>query len=134
VSSQEVAMFEQSKAFSSFSVDDIGRARTFYAEVLGVEVADGEMGTLELRLVGGAKVFVYPKDDHQAATFTVLNFIVDDVDAAVTALDGRGVRFESYDLPDIKTDARGISRVGGAPAMAWFKDPAGNIISVLEQR
>ena|SRR5688572_12281721 len=125
-------MLGKSRAFSSFSVDDIGRAKKFYGETLGLEVADGEMGTLELRVAGGTPIFVYPKPDHAPATFTVLNFPVENVEEAVSALTRRGVKFEIYDLPDIKTDAKGIAR-GHGPTMAWFKDPAGNVIGILEQ-
>jgi hypothetical protein len=85
---------------------------------------------LALELAGGGNVFIYQKPDHAAATFTVLNFIVDNVDAAVQELSGRGIRFEHYDLPDLKTDEKGILR--GSPTIAWFKDPAGNILSVVK--
>jgi catechol 2,3-dioxygenase-like lactoylglutathione lyase family enzyme len=124
-------MLKSSKAFASFSVDDVGRAKQFYGDVLGLKVADGQMGTLELHVAGGHTVFVYPKTGHQPATFTVLNFPVSSVEEAVGALEKRGVKFERYDGPDVKTDERGISR-GEGPKMAWFKDPAGNILSVLE--
>jgi len=125
-------MLGDKPAFSSFSVDDISRARAFYHEVLGLQVSDGMMGTLELHVGAGAPpVFVYPKKDHEPATFTVLNFPVASVEEAVGALTRRGVKFERYDLPDIKTDDRGIAR-GPGPTMAWFKDPAGNIFSILE--
>jgi predicted enzyme related to lactoylglutathione lyase len=119
-------MFEQSQAFSGFAVDDIDRARTFYGEVLGLEVTRGEMGLLTLRLPGGAAVLIYPKPDHVPATFTVLNFPVDDVEAAVDALADRGVETLRYE----GTDGRGIQR-GHGPDIAWFTDPAGNILSVL---
>jgi catechol 2,3-dioxygenase-like lactoylglutathione lyase family enzyme len=120
----------KSEAFSGFSVDDIPRAKEFYGETLGLEVSESG-GMLTLRLGGGASVLVYPKRNHSPATFTVLNFPVDDVDDAVRELTGRGVRFEIYRQPDLETDERGIFRQGG-PTIAWFKDPAGNIISVLE--
>ena len=122
-------MFHKQSAFSSFAVPDIAAARRFYADVLGFAVADGEMGTLELDLGSGAKVLVYPKPDHAPAGFTVLNLAVADVDAAVDALAASGVRFEHYDGA-IRTDAKGISR-GNGPTIAWFRDPAGNILSVL---
>lgn len=122
-------MFHRQSAFSSFAVPDIAAARRFYADVLGFPVADGEMGTLDLDLGNGAKVLVYPKPDHAPAGFTVLNLAVADVDAAVDALAARGVRFEHYDGA-IRTDAKGISR-GNGPTIAWFRDPAGNILSVL---
>lgn len=123
-------MLAQSRAFSGFSVDDIPAARDFYGRVLGLEVSEAH-GLLTLHLAGGATVIVYPKPSHQPATFTVLNFPVDDVDATVDALTRRGVRMEHYDGPLVWTDARGISR--GTPTIAWFKDPAGNILSVLKE-
>jgi len=128
-------MLQNAQAFSSFSVGDLGKVREFYGQTLGVEVANDEAmpEILELRLAGGVRIMLYAKPDHAPATFTVLNFIVDDVEAAVAALTGRGVRFEVYDGPAVQTDERGISR-GPGPKMAWFKDPAGNILSVLEQR
>jgi catechol 2,3-dioxygenase-like lactoylglutathione lyase family enzyme len=121
-------MLHDSKAFSGFSVDDIPRARAFYADTLGLEVSE-EHGLLTLHLAGGTNVLAYPKDDHAPATFTILNFPVDDIEAAVSALKAAGVEFESYDEP--KTDEQGIHR-GGGPLIAWFRDPAGNILSVLE--
>ena len=126
-------MFKKARAFSSFSVDDISKARAFYQDTLGLTVTQ-PMDELELELGGGGKVFIYQKADHQPATFTVLNFEVESVDRAVAALGERGVRFEHYDREDIKTDARGIMRGGkGEPTIAWFKDPAGNILSVVEE-
>jgi catechol 2,3-dioxygenase-like lactoylglutathione lyase family enzyme len=119
------------KAFTSFSVNDIQRAREFYGKTLGLELSSGPEGTLIVPLSGGAKVLMYPKPNHQPATFTVLNFPVESVEKAVDELTQRGVRFESYNEPGLKTDARGISR-GNGPTIAWFKDPAGNILSVLE--
>lgn len=121
-------MFEQSQAFSSFAVDDLDRAEAFYRDVLGQEVSRGEMGLLTLRLAGGAAALIYPKPDHVPATFTLLNFPVDDVEAAVDALVERGVIFEHYE----GTDERGIQR-GPGPDIAWFRDPAGNVLSVLSQ-
>jgi len=123
-------MFENSRAFSGFSSDDIPKAKQFYGETLGLDVSESH-GILTLRLSGGGQVVIYPKPNHEPATFTVLNFPVDDVDAAVDELGRRGVRFEHYDRPDLKTDERGIMR-GNGPTIAWFKDPAGNILSVLE--
>jgi catechol 2,3-dioxygenase-like lactoylglutathione lyase family enzyme len=120
-------VFRPQAAFSGFSVDDLRRAQRFYGDTLGLGVEDNGMG-LTLRLPGGATVFVYPKPDHQPATFTILNFEVDDIDSAVTDLAGRGVTFERY--PSIPADDKGISR-GNGPDIAWFKDPAGNILSVL---
>ena len=126
-------MLKASHAFSGFSTNDIARARAFYAETLGLEVTD-DNGMLTLHLAGGGTVLIYPKDDHQAATFTVLNFPVEDIGPAVDALVAAGVAFERY--PDAPQDERGIMR-GPAeygPPIAWFKDPAGNILSVLESR
>jgi catechol 2,3-dioxygenase-like lactoylglutathione lyase family enzyme len=119
------------KAFTSFSVNDIQRAREFYGKTLGLELSSGPEGTLIVPLSGGAKVLMYPKPNHQPATFTVLNFPVESVEKTVDELTQRGVRFETYNEPGLKTDARGISR-GNGPTIAWFKDPAGNILSVLE--
>jgi catechol 2,3-dioxygenase-like lactoylglutathione lyase family enzyme len=123
-------MLGNSRAFSGFSVDDIPQAREFYGGTLGLEVAES-MGMLTLHLPGGMTTILYPKPDHRPATFTVLNFEVDDVDAAVDALTSRGVRMENYNGPMVWTDERGISR--GTPTIAWFKDPAGNILSVLRE-
>src|SRR6266498_3159890 len=125
-------MFKESKAFPSFSVDDLQRAKEFYTKTLELDVS-GQLEGLELRISGGGRIFIYPKPNHTPATFTVLNFPVADVEQAVTELTRRGVRFEIYDEPDLKTDARGIAR-GMGPTIAWFKDPAGNILSVLEER
>ena len=116
-------MLKDSSAFSSFSVSDLAKARAFYGQTLGLEVAEGPEG-LELRLAGGGRVFLYPKKDHAPATFTVLNFAVPSVEEAVTRLTSKGVRFERYDGPMVKTDERGIAR-GDGPTIAWFKDPAG---------
>ena len=124
-------MLRESKAFSGFSANDIPAAKKFYGEVLGLEVSEAH-GLLTLHLAGGKAVLIYPKPNHVPATFTVLNFPVESVDQAVDELTKRGVRFETYDLPDLKTDTRGIMR-GNGPTIAWFKDPAGNILSVLEQ-
>ena len=122
-------MLEHSKAFSGFSVNDIHKAKDFYGKTLGLDVTeDHEM--LTLHLGSGGEVLLYPKPNHTPATFTVLNFPVDDVDKAVEDLSKRGVRFEKYTDPSIKTDAKGIHRDSG-PTIAWFKDPAGNILSVL---
>lgn len=124
-------MLTNSKAFSGFSVPDIQQAKEFYGRTLGLKVAEAH-GLLHLHLAGGTKVLVYPKPNHVPATFTVLNFPVDDIDEAVDQLGKRGVRFEIYDTADLKTDERGVFR-GGGPPIAWFKDPAGNILSVLEE-
>jgi catechol 2,3-dioxygenase-like lactoylglutathione lyase family enzyme len=124
-------MLGDSKAFSGFAVGDIEKAKEFYGRTLGLKVSESN-GLLTLHLAGGNNVLIYPKPNHTPATFTVLNFPVKDVDQAVDELAGRGVRFEIYDLPDIKTDRKGIMR-GNGPTIAWFKDPAGNILSVIEQ-
>ncbi len=122
-------MFKDTKAFSTFSVDDVPRAKQFYGETLGLNVTE-EMDGLGLHLGGGGEVFVYPKSDHRPATFTVLNFPVDDIEQATERLAASGVRFEHYE-GELQTDEKGIFR-GEGPTIAWFKDPAGNILSVLE--
>jgi catechol 2,3-dioxygenase-like lactoylglutathione lyase family enzyme len=123
-------MLEDANAFSGFSVDDLEQAKQFYSETLGLRVSENPAG-LELELGGGTTVFVYPKPNHEPATFTVLNFPVTNIDQAVDDLSAAGVRFERYD--GIESDERGVVRGGGGPTIAWFKDPAGNILSVLEQ-
>jgi predicted enzyme related to lactoylglutathione lyase len=125
-------MLGDSKAFSGFSVDDIEKAKEFYGQRLGLKVSESH-GLLTLHLAGSNDVLIYPKPDHAPATFTVLNFPVDDVDQAVDELTKRGVRFEIYNTADIKTDKKGIMR-GNGPIVAWFKDPAGNVLSVLETK
>ena len=123
-------MFENTKAFSGFSVDDVPRAEQFYGEMLGVKVSrQDEM--LTLHIAGDRDILVYPKPNHEPATFTILNFPVDDIEAAVDALTERGVEFERYEGTELETDEKGIFR-GGGPLIAWFKDPAGNVLSVLE--
>ena len=124
-------MLANSKAFGGFSVNDIARAKEFYAGTLGLSVTEAN-GMLTLELAGGNHVLVYPKDNHVPATFTILNFPVEDIEKAVDELTARGASFEHYDMPDIKTDAKGIARDDYGPPIAWFKDPAGNIVSVLE--
>lgn len=124
-------MLNPNRAFSSFSVNDIQKAKEFYSKTLGIEVGSGPEGTLALHLASGNKALMYPKPNHQPATFTVLNFPVDNVEKTVDELSQRGVQFEKYNEPGLKTDSRGISR-GNGPTIAWFKDPAGNILSVLE--
>jgi len=119
-------MFKNTKAFSGFSVDDVQKAKAFYGQILGLEVSEAH-GLLHLHIGGGSAVLVYPKPNHTPATFTILNFPVDNIEQAVEELTKRGVCFEVYD----NTDEKGISR-GGGPNIAWFKDPAGNILSVLE--
>src|SRR6266566_774464 len=124
-------MLKHSKGFSGFSAGNIQTAKKFYSETLGLDVTESH-GLLTLRLVGGNNVLIYPKPNHVPATFTVLNFPVKDVDLAVDELTKRGVRFEIYDLPNLKTDKKGIMR-GNGPTIAWFKDPAGNVLSVIEE-
>jgi catechol 2,3-dioxygenase-like lactoylglutathione lyase family enzyme len=121
-------MFEHTKAFSGFSVDDIPKARQFYGETLGLRVTE-ENGMLTLHIAGDRNTLIYPKEDHTPATFTILNFPVDDVDKTVEELTARGVRFERYEGFD--QDEKGVFR-GGGPLIAWFKDPAGNILSVIQ--
>jgi catechol 2,3-dioxygenase-like lactoylglutathione lyase family enzyme len=122
-------MFNPTSAFSGFSVHDLAPARQFYADTLGLQVEKQGVG-LTVHLPGGSAVFVYPKPDHQPATFTILNFVVDDIDAAVRELMGRGVQFERYS--GMPADELGIMR-GNGPPIAWFKDPAGNALAVLQQ-
>ena len=124
-------MFKDTNAFSGFSVDDVPKAKAFYSQTLGLEVSEA-YGLLELHLAGGSKILIYPKPNHTPATFTILNFPVDNIEQAVDELTKLGVRFERYDEGDLKTDEKGIFR-GGGPKIAWFKDPAGNILSVLEE-
>ena len=123
-----MSVLGSSTAFSGFSAADIEAARAFYADVLGVPVI-AEMGALNLELAGGQRVFIYPKENHEPATFTVLNFEVPDIDRAVDELSSRGVKFERYEGMD--QDAKGVMRDNG-PLIAWFKDPAGNIMSVIQ--
>lgn len=123
-------MLAQSKAFSGFAVDDLEQAREFYAETLGLDVkVVDDPGLLDIRLAGGRDILVYPKGDFEPATYTILNFPVDDVEAAVDGLAARGVAFERYE--GMEQDEKGIAR-GPGPEIAWFKDPAGNILAVLE--
>ena len=126
-------MFKNSKAFTSFSVDDINEAKKFYGKKLGLVVTDvPEMeGLINLNFSGGYNLMIYQKPNHVPATFTVLNFPVDDVEKTVDELIKKGIKFEHYDSENLKTDEKGISRSGG-PLIAWFKDPAGNILSVVE--
>lgn len=125
-------MFKDVHAFSGFSVNDLQKAEEFYGQTLGVNVESGPMG-LQLKIAGGNPIFVYQKDDHQPASFTILNFPVEDIDKAVDELSSKGVKFEIYDglNQDEKGIARGISANRG-PDIAWFKDPSGNILSVLQ--
>nr|AIA11789.1 Glyoxalase-like domain protein [uncultured bacterium] len=129
-------MLKTSKAFSGFSVTDIKIAKDFYGDVLGLEVSEQKGMGLDLHLGGGAHVFLYPKEDHKPATYTVLNFPVDDIDKVVDELTKRGIKFEVYaDSEFIKQDGKGIARSDDpsrGPSIAWFKDPFGNILSVLK--
>lgn len=129
-------MFTTSEAFSSFSIDDIDAARRFYGETLGLEVRDGMMGNLEVRLGNGARVFIYAKPDHVPASFTVLNFVSDDLEKSVDALNARGVTTKIYgdnELPDMPpNDEKGIMRdENNVAGIAWFKDPAANVLAVV---
>lgn len=124
-------MFRDSKAFSGFAVKDLEAARTFYADTLGLETELQPMGILSLRLGSGAQVMVYPKPDHVPATYTILNFPVVDVEAAVDRLGAAGVRIERYE--GFEQDAKGIARGNGGPTIAWFTDPSGNILAVLDE-
>lgn len=128
-------MFQNSKAFSGFSVNDLQKAKEFYGKTLGLDVREeGKMG-LTIHIAGGNFIFVYPKENHQPATFTILNFPVDDIDKAVEDLKARGVKFEHY-TGELQTDEKGILRgrsIGMGPDIAWFKDPADNVLSVLQE-
>jgi predicted enzyme related to lactoylglutathione lyase len=123
-------MLTNSRAFSGFSVDDVGKAKAFYGETLGLKTSE-QNGLLTLHLAGDRDVLVYPKPDHVPATYTILNFPVDDINQAVDELVASGVRMERYE--GLKQDDKGIHRFGG-PHIAWFKDPAGNILSVLQEQ
>ncbi|MGH7576854.1 MAG: VOC family protein [Longimicrobiales bacterium] len=122
-------MFEHTRAFSGFSADDLTKAKQFYGETLGLRVSE-ENGIVTLHIAGGRDTLIYPKDDHQPATYTILNFPVENIDRAVDELTARGVTFERY--AGFDQDEKGIAR-GNGPDIAWFKDPAGNILSVLEE-
>jgi catechol 2,3-dioxygenase-like lactoylglutathione lyase family enzyme len=125
-------MFKDTKAFSGFSVNDLQKAREFYGQTLGLDVSESN-GLLQLHIAGGTTILMYPKENHTPATFTILNFPVVNIEKAVDELARRGVHFEPYNDGDLVTDEKGIFR-GGGPKIAWFKDPAGNILSVLEQQ
>jgi predicted enzyme related to lactoylglutathione lyase len=122
-------MLSNTPTFSSFAVDDLDAARSFYGDTLGLTVSDGPMGVLSLDLADGRSLLIYPKPDFAPATYTILNFAVDDVDAAVDELGSRGIEFERYE--GIEQDEKGVAR-GQGPDIAWFKDPAGNILAVLK--
>jgi catechol 2,3-dioxygenase-like lactoylglutathione lyase family enzyme len=123
-------MFANTEAFNGFAVPDLDAAEKFYGDTLGINVSKGEMGDLVLNLAGGRDTFIYEKPDFVPATYTILNFVVDDVDRAVDELSNKGVEFERYEGFD--QDEKGIARGETGPPIAWFKDPAGNILSVLE--
>jgi catechol 2,3-dioxygenase-like lactoylglutathione lyase family enzyme len=126
-------LLKNSEMFSTFAVPDIDKAKRFYGETLGLDVRDSsEPGLIEIHGKGGPPVTVYVKPDHKPALFTVLNFPVEDVDQAVEELTAVGVKFERYDTDSIKTDAKGVAR-GNGPSIAWFRDPAGNILSVMSR-
>jgi len=125
-------MFTTDAAFSGFAVDDIEAARAFYGDVLGLKVTDNPMGFLHLHLASGGVILIYGKPQHDPASFTILNFPVDDVDAAVADLNARGVVTKIYADDEIPTDAQGIVR-GQGPDIAWFRDPAGNVLAVLSR-
>lgn len=129
-------MFEKNTAFSGFSVDDQAKAKAFYGQTLGLKVEEDDMG-LTLHLGTGAQVFVYQKDNHQPASFTILNFVVDDINKAVDELKTAGIKMERYDNMPAPQDERGVLRglaAGMGPEIAWFKDPAGNVLSVMQEK
>lgn len=129
-------MIKAKAAFSGISVDDIDKAKKFYTETLGLELADDKMG-LRLKLPGGGSLFIYPKEDHKPAIYTCLNFVVDDIDEAVDEMTKFGIVFERYEGFPFKQDEKGIARGLSAhqgPDIAWFKDPAGNILSILQDK
>lgn len=131
-----IVMFKNSQAFSSYSTNNVQQTKDFYQQTLGLEVEETEMGEhsfLTVKLATGGRVLIYPKPNHEPATFTVLNFPVDNIDTAVDELTKRGVRFLQYE-GDIQTDEKGIARGSDGPPIAWLEDPAGNIISVLEEK
>jgi catechol 2,3-dioxygenase-like lactoylglutathione lyase family enzyme len=132
-------MLKDAEAFSGFAVDDVPRAKEFYGTTLGLEVTDAALGVdgadvpagLDLHLGSGTRIGIYPKPDHTPATFTILNFLVEDIERAVDELTARGVRFEHYETP--KTDAKGIHRTPEVRPVAWFRDPAGNILAIIQE-
>jgi len=126
------SIFQEARTFSSFSVNDLSKAKEFYGQTLGLRVSEQTEG-LAINLPDGNSVFLYPKPNHTPASFTVLNFRVEDIEETVDELIRLGVRMEKYNQPDLKTDETGIHRGGQGPTIAWFKDPAGNILSVLEE-
>lgn len=126
-------MLGKSKGFSGFSVDDPEKAKKFYGEILRLKVKEEEMeGLFSLEISGGNTVLVYPKENHEPATFTILNFPVSDVEKKIDEMVLKGIQFEHYGTKEITTDSKGIFR-GGGSLIAWFKDPAGNILSIIEE-
>ena len=128
-------MFKHTRTFSSFSVDDLNKAKEFYENTLGIKAEEYKDMGLKLHLSDKSVIFIYPKPNHEPATFTVLNFVVDDIDTALEALTEKGVIFINYDIEQIPQDEKGIHRglnAGKGPDIAWFEDPAGNILSVLQ--
>lgn len=123
-------MFKDAKAYSGFSVNDLQKAKEFYSQTLGLDVSEAN-GLLQLHIAGGTNILIYPKENHTPASFTILNFPVDNIEQAVDALADHGVHFESYNEGGLVTDEKGIALAG--PKIAWFRDPAGNILSVIEQ-
>jgi catechol 2,3-dioxygenase-like lactoylglutathione lyase family enzyme len=129
-------MFKDTHAFSGFSVNDIATAKKFYGETLGLDVEEDPMG-LALNIAGGSSIYVYQKDNHEPASFTILNFPVDDIDKAIDELTSKGIQFEHYDNLGFKQDEKGVARGLSAnmgPDIAWFKDPAGNVLAILQQK
>lgn len=125
-------MIKEKEIFGSFAVRDLEETMYFYNNLLGLKLEKNQMGILELK-IGESRIIIYPKPDHQPATFTVLNLPIDNIDNAVEEFSGKGIKFEHYKEP-VKTDERGISRREGGPAVAWFKDPSGNILSLIQER
>jgi len=128
-------MFKNTPAFSGFSVNDLKKAKEFYGEVLGIVIEKDGMG-LKLKLFGGHIIFIYEKPDHKPASYTILNFVVTNIDESVDEMIEKGVQFEHYDSDQMKTDEKGIARgrsINKGPDIAWFKDPAGNFLSVLQE-
>ncbi|HVZ67069.1 MAG TPA: VOC family protein [Patescibacteria group bacterium] len=127
-------MLKDNKTFSSFSTNDLSKAKEFYGDTLGIETKENEMGTLELHLGHGGMAMIYPKPDHKPATFTVLNFLVDDVEKTVDELASKDIHMEHYDMGDYKSDEKGIMKNPDGGSIAWFTDPAGNILSIIEDK
>ena len=129
-------MLKAQAAFSGFSVNDLAKAKQFYTQTLGLKLKDEEMG-LQLELPGGGAVFIYDKKDHQPASFTILNFVVENIDSAVSELERQGVSFEHYEGMPFQQDKKGVARglaANQGPDIAWFIDPSGNILAVLQDK